>query len=401
MPADDPRNDPRAVGEQAWSGAPRPRTVLVLGAGGTRALAHIGVLRGMERLGLEVDEVVATGTGALVGALFATGKDSHEIEEIAREAFATGAFRGNVLQLAVRGMRDAAATRGRALREFLERHLPPGWPWELDRPFFCSGLSLSSGRLQYFGLEGGPEVGLAEAVYAAGCLPGLLEPIRLAGEDYVSGALSENLGLELAVARRGRLLIVSDLSSRDPHHPTPVGPAFAEQLVRAYEVLVTSQNQHILHRYADRNLVVLRPPVAHGGLLDAAGVAEIAEMVAIGEVEALECLATNPLTRYLARSEVVTAVDVRLTAPRDHVHLDVDLEACVHCGLCAAVCATGGYLAVPRGDVVRKLHHYECTRDSACERLCPTGAIRLRIPGSPERDAPRDGRGGRRPSRIA
>ena len=33
---------------------------------------------------------------------------------------------------------------------------------------------------------------------------------------------------------------------------------------------------------------------------------------------------------------------------------------------------------VPIGDVVRKLHNYECTRDSACERNCPTGAIRLR-----------------------
>jgi hypothetical protein len=36
------------------------------------------------------------------------------------------------------------------------------------------------------------------------------------------------------------------------------------------------------------------------------------------------------------------------------------------------------YAAVPVGDVVRKLHNYECTRDGARERNCPTRAIRLR-----------------------
>ena len=50
---------------------------------------------------------------------------------------------------------------------------------------------------------------------------------------------------------------------------------------------------------------------------------------------------------------------------------------CIHCGLCAVTCATGGYGAVPMGNVVRKLRNYECTRDMACERACPTRAIRL------------------------
>ena len=60
-----------------------------------------------------------------------------------------------------------------------------------------------------------------------------------------------------------------------------------------------------------------------------------------------------------------------------HVRLHVDMNACIHCGICAATCVTSGFAAVPIGDVVRKLHNYECTRDGACERNCPTGAIRL------------------------
>ena len=59
------------------------------------------------------------------------------------------------------------------------------------------------------------------------------------------------------------------------------------------------------------------------------------------------------------------------------MHLDVDPNKCIHCGICAVTCATNGYADVPLGSVVRKLHNYECTRDAACERSCPTDAIRL------------------------
>jgi len=75
---------------------------------------------------------------------------------------------------------------------------------------------------------------------------------------------------------------------------------------------------------------------------------------------------------------VVAEEDRLVQRPRDHVHLDVDMNACIHCGICAATCATQGFAQVPVGDVVRKLHNYECTRDMACERNCPTRAVRLR-----------------------
>ena len=54
------------------------------------------------------------------------------------------------------------------------------------------------------------------------------------------------------------------------------------------------------------------------------------------------------------------------------------MNACINCGICAVTCATDGFASVPFGSVVRKLHNYECTRDMACERTCPTHAIRLR-----------------------
>ena len=94
--------------------------------------------------------------------------------------------------------------------------------------------------------------------------------------------------------------------------------------------------------------------------------------------EAYQALTAHPLTRYLCNPELIKEIDRGIDGPRDHVQLDVDMDACIHCGICAVTCATDGFARVPFGNVVRKLHHYECTRDAACERSCPTRAIRLR-----------------------
>ena len=134
--------------------------------------------------------------------------------------------------------------------------------------------------------------------------------------------------------------------------------------------------EHNLHRYGNRtDLVLIKPGVADVGLLEAS---DAAEVIRRGEREAYQTLTTHPRTRYLCDPDLVKAEDRGVIEPRDFVHLDVDMDACINCGICAVTCTTGGYAAVPFGSVVRKLHHYECTKDSACERSCPTRAIRLR-----------------------
>jgi NTE family protein len=62
----------------------RKRVGLALGGGGARGLAHLGVLRVLEREGIPVDCVAGTSAGALVGAAYAAGLRSERLVEIAR-----------------------------------------------------------------------------------------------------------------------------------------------------------------------------------------------------------------------------------------------------------------------------------------------------------------------------
>lgn len=354
----------------------RPRkTVLVLGGGGMRGFCHIGVVRAIERLGLQVDEVVGTSMGAVMGALFAAGLDSRRIEEVAAEISLKQYFRLNLLKFLVRGFRHASVYKGRTFHELLRRWLPYNSFEEMQRPFFCNALSLTTGASRFFGLPGSDAMPVADAVYASACLPTIFEPMAIGDDHYVDGGMTETLALRIARARNADLVIAVDLSHRDLHVQTPYKASLPHILFQTYEVMGQALNEHNLHRYADDRTAVIKPKVSHLGLLD---MPDVQEIVRLGEREALEVLTTHPLTRYLCHPEVVAEEDRMVSRPRDHVLLQVDMNACIHCGICAATCATQGFAAVPIGDVVRKLHNYECTRDMACERNCPTGAIRLR-----------------------
>ncbi len=360
-------------GVDGSAGRVRPRTILVLGGGGARAWAHVGVLRACERLGLVVDEVVGTGIGAAVGAAAAAGMQAAEIEAALRPLPARVA--ADIEQwLCDPDDLQAAAARGERLRVLLRAALPEHRFHRLRKPLFCNALALGSGAVRYFGVPGAPVVSVADAAYASACLPGVYAPAELLGESYVDGGMAEPLGLRWAETRRPDLVIAVDVTG---HGPLPTSGTRAPVLLQTYAVMVRALNEHTLHRFADsRHMVLVKPRLSDLSMLT---IGDASELVCRGEQAAYDALATHSLTRYLCDPDVVRGVDRGALQPSDYVELQVDAQTCVHCGLCAVTCATNGYAAVPWGTVVRKLHHYECSRDGACERACPVGAIQLHL----------------------
>jgi NTE family protein len=69
-----------AMAQDVPVGAERPRIGLVLGGGGAKGAAHIGVLRVLDEMRIPINCVAGTSMGALVGATFASGKAADEIE---------------------------------------------------------------------------------------------------------------------------------------------------------------------------------------------------------------------------------------------------------------------------------------------------------------------------------
>ena len=67
--------------DEAVAGTARPKIGLVLGGGGARGAAHVGVLKVLEEMHIPVDYVVGTSMGSIVGGLYASGMNAEQIDK--------------------------------------------------------------------------------------------------------------------------------------------------------------------------------------------------------------------------------------------------------------------------------------------------------------------------------
>lgn len=226
----------------------RPRIGLVLSGGGAKGLAHIGVIRTLEELGVPIDVVTGTSMGALVGGLYAAGYDGARIEEIAAGLDWTALFTDRVERRLLAPDRRVAETgaafmfpfrdgriglpsgvvRGESILRLLQRLT---WPVQrqhdftrLPVPFAAVATDIETGEAVT--LTGGI---LAEAMRASIALPGIFDPFRIEGRLLVDGGLARNLPAEDARALGADVLVCSDVSS---------GPESAERLRTFVDVML-------------------------------------------------------------------------------------------------------------------------------------------------------------------
>lgn len=164
------------------------RIALVLGGGGSRGLAHIGVLKVLMREGIRIDLIVGTSMGAIVGALYGGGVAPEEIVAKVR------ALQGN--QLLSLNHLFSARSRQRTLEEWLEANLPVSTFEELGCPLTAVAVDVVEG--EEVTIDAGP---LVPALLASSAVPGVFPPVRrgdhLLADGGVIDSLSTHLGYKL------------------------------------------------------------------------------------------------------------------------------------------------------------------------------------------------------------
>lgn len=156
---------------------------VVLGGGGARGFAHIGVLLALEELGIPVDAIGGTSMGALIAGLHALGHAPSSLTELCRVH--TSRLLDPTLPVVslIGGHRT-----GRSLRHVFGR-----WSIEdLALPFFCVSTNLT--RAEEVEHRRGP---LGRAVRASISLPGILPPVAAAGDLLIDGGLLNNIPVDV------------------------------------------------------------------------------------------------------------------------------------------------------------------------------------------------------------
>ncbi len=172
-------------------------TGVVLSGGGARAYAHIGVLRALDELGVEIDFVSGTSMGAVIAAGVAMGWSQAELDMRIRDAFVSSSPLSDI------AFPLLAMTHGREVDRRLKTHFGETLISDMWRPFTCVSTNLTTGELfsHRLGL-------LRTALRASISLPGVLPPVVSDGQVLVDGALARNLPADLM---------------RDQHDGTTIG----------------------------------------------------------------------------------------------------------------------------------------------------------------------------------
>ena len=191
------RATPPAASAPASGGRRRPKIGLVLSGGGARGFAHIGVLRVLERRGIEVDALAGTSMGAILAALYAHGYRADDLHELA----ASVSWR-DVIDLSLSG----GVFKGEKLHQLLTTYLPPRFA-DLGKPLAITCTDIEAGEQLVF-----TEGDLITIARASACLPGAFEPVEHEGRTLADGGILNNLPVDALALIRTDLTLASDVS---------------------------------------------------------------------------------------------------------------------------------------------------------------------------------------------
>lgn len=180
---------------------PAPRIALALGGGAARGFAHVGVIKTLEAHGIVPDMVAGTSAGSVVGALYAAGYGGYELQKVALQLDqdSVGDF----------ALPDRGFIKGEQLQNFINRFVQQRPLEKLNKPFAAVATDLQSGEMMVFrsGNSG-------MAVRASSSVPGVFQPVRIGGREYVDGGLVSPVPVKAARAMGADIVIAVDISGK-------------------------------------------------------------------------------------------------------------------------------------------------------------------------------------------
>lgn len=174
----------------------RPKVALVLGGGGAKGAATVGVLKYVEESGVPIDMVVGTSIGSIVGGLYALGYRSEQLDSMFRSQQWTDMFAGSLMgDSIVRPLRQMMGDRGSVNFD------------DLPIPFRCVAVDIN--KMREVVLREGD---LAQAMRASMAIPLVFKPVKMNGMRLVDGGVLNNLPVDVARDMGADFVIAVDLT---------------------------------------------------------------------------------------------------------------------------------------------------------------------------------------------
>lgn len=236
------------------------KTILVLGGGGVKGMAHVGAWRALCEAGIEVSEIVGTSIGALVGACIADGQSYQELTEAAKALKKADIVLLNRWAVLLNGIRQTSVFQAEPLRNYIASFIKVDRLDELGMPIQVNAVDLETGDLHWFGAGGRSDVSAVDAIYASCALPLFYPPAEIEGRYYVDGGVVDSLPILRAADRGAELIIAIDAGAgktRDSLDTVHKGMIAIHH--RVTEIMGYRRKRSIIDNWKGPKLVYVRP----------------------------------------------------------------------------------------------------------------------------------------------
>ncbi|MBR6937701.1 MAG: patatin-like phospholipase family protein [Prevotella sp.] len=177
----------------------RPKVGLVLGGGGAKGAAEIGVLKYIEEAGVHIDYIVGTSIGSIIGGLYSVGYRSQQLDSL----FVNTDWE-NIFSESIAGTQQISNVFSDLL------NLPDSVDFDsLPIPYRCVATDIIN--TEEVILQRG---NLARAMRASMSIPGAFKPVKWEGKLLVDGGMLNNLPVDIAKKMGADIIIAIDLAQR-------------------------------------------------------------------------------------------------------------------------------------------------------------------------------------------
>ncbi|SPL71045.1 patatin-like phospholipase family protein [Acinetobacter stercoris] len=176
----------------------RPVVALVLGSGGARGYAHIGVIQVLEEYGIKPDFIVGTSAGSIVGSIYASGKSPEELRQIALD-MKVGDVRD--IKIGMKGFFD-----GTKVENYINQQVEQTPLQNLRIPMYVVATELKEGKKVVFN-----QGNTGQAVRASVSIPSMFIPTTIEGKEYVDGGLVSPVPVDVARDLGADIIIAVDI----------------------------------------------------------------------------------------------------------------------------------------------------------------------------------------------
>jgi NTE family protein len=279
----------------------RPRIGLVLGGGGAKGAAHVGVITLLEELRIPIDCVVGASVGALVGGTYASGQTAAELEQSIRSiSWAdTIAFKGYRQKLPMRrkiagvtysnslqfGFKDGRVTAPhgfinsqnveQTIKSLVSRSLGESDFDRLPIPFRAVATDMQTGDMVV--LSHGD---LAQAMRASMAVPGVFAPVTIDDKVLGDGGLTRNLPVDIARQTCADVVIAVSVPNPPPTAEELQSPL--TMVSRTVDVLIEANEKQQLATLGPQDVSIVVPM----GTLTSSAFDKVSEAIPLGHAAA-------------------------------------------------------------------------------------------------------------------